>query len=335
MKAESTEKRLAATLIQRLNLSPPVDIFSVADLYASVEECDWPSSCDGVALHLNSDRPKIFLKKIQNRRRMRFTLAHELAHVLLPWHVETIHCDTTQRSGDSEEDKPEKANAIGVSQEYQANTFASHLLVPRSFLSTIAPGYVDSPEALERLERANVSAAAGAMALASHLPAGYAFLVRGMNRMIRSPGTEVPFSLNGSLHTLRESLLEYSARSGSVMHQEQQVEWFEFFETNAPSPMIVDDRRSSEILITALSSYPHAGDLSSAAQSITAKVGGVLSQRNDLSDADDIRMLLTYKFQADARYADLLDREEFQRYLTKRSVEISETRSGVKKARRR
>jgi hypothetical protein len=335
LKAEAPEKRLAATLVDRLNLSPPIDIFGVAELYASVEECDWPSSCDGVALHLNSDRPKIFLKKIQNRRRMRFTLAHELAHVLLPWHVETIHCDTTQKSGESDVDVPEKTNAIGVSQEHQANTFASHLLVPRSFLSTIAPGYVSSPDALERLERANVSAAAGVMALASHLPAGYAFLVRGMTRMIRSPGTEVPFSLNGSLQDLRESLLEHSTRSGAVTHQEQHVEWFEFFETHAPGSVITDERRSFDILITALSSYPHAADIPSTAQSITAKVGGVLSQRKDLSNPTDIRMLLTYKFQADARYAELLEQDEFQRYLTKRAIEISEARSGVKKARRR
>ncbi|WP_240926340.1 hypothetical protein [Streptomyces sp. JB150] len=113
------------------------------------------------------------------------------------------------------------------------------------------------------------------------------------------------------------------------------MEWFEFFETSAPSSAITDERRSFDILITALSSYPHAADIPSTAQSITAKVGGVLSQRKDLSDPTDIRMLLTYKFQADARYADLLEQDKFQRYLTKRSIEISEARSGAKKARRR
>ncbi|MFB7078804.1 ImmA/IrrE family metallo-endopeptidase [Streptomyces sp. NPDC056308] len=326
--------RLAATLVERLNLVPPVDIASIASAFASVEECDWPANCDGVALNLSEARPKIFLKKIQNRRRMRFTLAHELAHVLLPWHVETVHCNTDKGS-EAEGDSPEKANVIGVSQEYQANTFASHLLVPRRFLSGIAPGYVDVPDTLDSLERANVSAAAGVMALASHLPAGYAFLVRGMSRMVRSPGTEVTFSLNGSWPELRKSLAAKSERSGAVIHQEQQVEWFEFFDSSDRVTDVIDSRRSGEILETALSSFLSDREVSLVAKSITSKVGGVLSQRSDLSDANEIRMLLAYKFQADGRYAHLLKDEEFQRYLTKRSAEISETRSGVKAPRKR
>ncbi|MGW1464542.1 ImmA/IrrE family metallo-endopeptidase [Streptomyces sp. NPDC002308] len=334
MKAESPEVRLAATLVERLNLVPPVDIDSVASTFASVEECDWPANCDGVALNLSEARPRIFLKKIQNRRRMRFTLAHELAHVLLPWHVETIDCDT-DKGIEAGGDSSERGNAIGVSQEYQANAFASHLLVPRRFLSGIAPGYVDVPDTLDSLKRADVSAAAGVMALASHLPAGYVFLVRGMSRMVRSPGTEVTFSLNGSLSDLRKSLTVKSERSGAVTHQEQQVEWFEFFDSGDRITDVIDTRRSGEILEMALSCFVGDREIFTVAKSITSKVGGVLSQRSDLSDANEIRMLLAYKFQMDERYAHLLEDDEFQRYLTKRSAEISETRSGVKGPRKR
>jgi hypothetical protein len=194
---------------------------------------------------------------------------------------------------------------------------------------------VDVPDTLDSLERANVSAAAGVMALASHLPAGYAFLVRGMSRMVRSPGTEVTFSLNGSWPELRNSLTAKSERSGAVIHQEQQVEWFEFFDSGDRVTDVIDTRRSGEILETALSSFLSDREVSPVAKSITSKVGGVLSQRSDLSDANEIRMLLAYKFQADGRYAHLLKDEEFQRYLTKRSAEISETRSGVKVPRKR
>ncbi|MFD4750308.1 ImmA/IrrE family metallo-endopeptidase [Streptomyces rubiginosohelvolus] len=334
MKAESPEKRLAATLVQRLGLTPPVDIFSVASRYADVEECEWPSSCDGVALELNSSRPRIFLKKIKNRRRMRFTLAHELAHVLLPWHVETIHCDTQKSSADDAE-QSERANAIGVAQEHQANIFASHLLVPRSFLSAIAPGYVKADEVLAGLEQADVSASAGAMALASYLPAGYVFLVRGMNRMIRSPGTEVTFPLVGPLWEQFESLKEQSVRSGSITHQDQQLDWFELFDSIPSAPVPIDERRSTEILADVLTLTSPESDIPSRVQSIMAKVGGVLSQRKDLSDVEDIHTLLVYKFQADQRYADLLEVPEFRIYLRKRSAEISDSRTGVKSARRK
>ncbi|MFD9160611.1 ImmA/IrrE family metallo-endopeptidase [Streptomyces sp. NPDC059558] len=336
LKADTPERQLAATLVKRLNLSPPVDIFDVASRHAVIEECDWPSSCDGVALGLNSAQPRIYLKKIVNRRRMRFTLAHELGHVLLPWHVETIQCDVS-KGGEVEEGQSEAPNAIGVTQELQANTFASHLLVPRNFLSEIAPGYVDSPDVLARLAQANVSASAGVMALASHLPAGYVFLVRGMPRMMRSSGTEIPFSWDGSLDSLRVGLASTSVRSGSLTHQDQYVEWFEFFQPErvGESSFDSDGRKSSEILSAVVESFNLASGADLKMASVASKIGGVLSVRRDIDDSGAIYTLLVYKFRSDARYAGLLESEDFLLYLHMKSSEISRARSGVKAGRSR
>jgi hypothetical protein len=320
----SPEEQIAVTLVDRFSLTPPVDIYSLAARFADVQECDWPFSCDGVALGLSSSRPKIFLKKIDNSRRMRFTLAHELGHVLLPWHVETVQCDM-QQQGYPEEGVTESPNPIGITQEHQANSFASHLLVPRGFLRDIAPGYVRVPDVLSRLEQANVSAAAGVVALASTLPAGYAFLVRGMTRMIRSPGTELPFNWTGISPDLRPALLEYSVNSGQVTHQGQSVEWFEFIEQSDDEPL--DELRGSmEILVSALQESSLYQDTEAVARSITAKVGGVLSARRDLSSASDIQALLKYKFSMDSRYATLLDSAEFRIYLAKKSMEVAAKR---------
>ncbi|GAA3145047.1 ImmA/IrrE family metallo-endopeptidase [Streptomyces echinatus] len=319
------EEQLAVTLVDRFSLTPPVDIHSLAARYADIQECDWPFSCDGVVLGLGSPRPKIFLKKIDNSRRMRFTLAHELGHVLLPWHVETVQCDM-QQQGYPEEVTVESPNSIGIAQEHQANSFASHVLVPRAFLRDIAPGYVRVPDALARLEQANVSAAAGVVALASSLPAGYVFLVRGMSRMIRSPGTELPFNWAGITPELRPALMESSVDFGQVTHQGQLVEWFEFIESANYKPLDNEPRSSMEILIAALQGSSLCHDVDAAARSITAKVGGVLSARRDLSSVPDIQALLAYKFSMDVRYSKLLDSAEFRLYLTKKSIEVAAKR---------
>ncbi|WP_428983137.1 ImmA/IrrE family metallo-endopeptidase [Phytohabitans maris] len=53
---------------------------------------DWPYNCDGLTVGLTSgSRPQIFIKSSSNKPRERFTVGHELGHVLLPWHIEELH----------------------------------------------------------------------------------------------------------------------------------------------------------------------------------------------------------------------------------------------------
>jgi hypothetical protein len=90
------EQRLAALLVERLGISPPVDVYAVAARMADVESDLIPGSCDGVVVGLSGGRkrPLIVVARDAPPRRTRFTLAHEIGHVALPWHIGTAACDT-------------------------------------------------------------------------------------------------------------------------------------------------------------------------------------------------------------------------------------------------
>ena len=82
------ESSLAQRVVERFGLSPPVDVAVAAERYADAEYCSIPFRVDGICLDLKrgGKRPGIIINVDQPRRRRRFTLAHELGHVLIPWH---------------------------------------------------------------------------------------------------------------------------------------------------------------------------------------------------------------------------------------------------------
>jgi IrrE N-terminal-like domain len=91
----SFEINLAQRVVARFNLSPPVDAAIVVERYADLEYCTIPFRVDGICLDLKriGKRPTIIINVDQPSRRRRFTLAHELGHVLIPWHRGSVYDD--------------------------------------------------------------------------------------------------------------------------------------------------------------------------------------------------------------------------------------------------
>jgi Zn-dependent peptidase ImmA (M78 family) len=83
------ERNIASRLVAIKDLSPPVDIFSLAKQYAKVDLMSIPFDVDGITLHLKvpGKISHIIINDGYPHRRIRFTLAHELGHVLIPWHT--------------------------------------------------------------------------------------------------------------------------------------------------------------------------------------------------------------------------------------------------------
>lgn len=165
----SREQRLAATLIERLHLSPPVDVHDVAEQFADLEEAAIPGTCDGLAIGLAHPRPRIIVKPSGNTRRQRFTLAHELGHVLLPWHDgSNLACLT--RPGEFSEYQASRA-------ETEANRFAAELLVPESWIRALITGHgvAQLCPLMQAIEVAEVSAHVASLKLAGALPPGFGF----------------------------------------------------------------------------------------------------------------------------------------------------------------
>lgn len=83
-----TVRRIAQKLLQKYNLSPPVDPFALAEqerIHVRYEGNQ--VGIEGLT-KLDADPPVITLNPEQiYEPRIRFTLAHEIGHVKIPWHT--------------------------------------------------------------------------------------------------------------------------------------------------------------------------------------------------------------------------------------------------------
>ncbi|WP_277969585.1 ImmA/IrrE family metallo-endopeptidase [Sphingomonas echinoides] len=164
------EENLAKRLVWRHSLSPRIDVMHLASLYATVEVCRFPVDVDGVSLFLKNKqrRPHILVSEALSPRRQRFTLAHELGHVLIPWHLGSIV------------DETDLINSIERSTywdlEGEANRFASELLIPTDWMQSIVASTSDAAASTRIVvESADVSIQAATVKLLNSLPAGYVF----------------------------------------------------------------------------------------------------------------------------------------------------------------
>lgn len=119
------------TLIERKGLNPPVNIEALTQQYADVILVPFPVDVDGVTVGLKQPgrRPRVYVNNSLPLTRRRFTLAHELGHVLLPRHVGSI-VDELDRDTSSEEPRYWEMEA-------EANRFAAEVLMPTAWAKRV------------------------------------------------------------------------------------------------------------------------------------------------------------------------------------------------------
>lgn len=121
------EEKLAARTLLRHKLSPPYDLKQLAEKYGDVEHVLFPFKADGVTVGIGSAiRPSILVNTDSPPTRRKFTLAHELGHIIIPWHTGTI---VSHLEGDKDDYGFEYER-----MEQEANRFAAELLMPSSWI---------------------------------------------------------------------------------------------------------------------------------------------------------------------------------------------------------
>ena len=162
-------RKIAQKLSNKHHLSPPVDVFALAEKEnLRIQYEGNQMGIDGAA-KLNADPPIITLNSEQTYQpRVRFTLAHEIGHVKIPWHTGVKGCST---------DDPYvqvQAKKQVDSQELEANAFASEILIPREWLRQKIDMIDDFPLLLEQITReTGASTMACFYALENVLPSGH------------------------------------------------------------------------------------------------------------------------------------------------------------------
>lgn len=118
-------EKMAARLLTRHNLRPPYDLEALVLNYATVEQYHFPLDADGVTIGIGGEKkPQILINSNSPETRRKFTLAHELGHIIIPWHTGTI----VSHLGKIE------ANEDYRRMESEANQFAAELLLPSCWI---------------------------------------------------------------------------------------------------------------------------------------------------------------------------------------------------------
>lgn len=165
---ETREERLAQRFAERRSLTVPVDVLSVAKTLATVSEKVFPVDIDGLCLDLKKPgiRPTIWVSKTLRPERKRFTLAHEIGHVIIPWHFGMILDEIDARPG--------QTTSEYFQWEGEANRFAAELLMPSSWADDLCRRSGHMRDAMHVIaQRAEVSLQAAALRVLKLGPPGY------------------------------------------------------------------------------------------------------------------------------------------------------------------
>jgi Zn-dependent peptidase ImmA (M78 family) len=193
------EERFAHRFSEVRGLVPRIDVLALAREVASVEEKLFPReiNIDGLCLDLKSPglRPRIWVNIRSGYHRKRFTLAHELGHVVIPWHLGNIVDDLSAGTGSSE---------TGYRKlEAEANRFATELLMPRAWAERICHTSDHMRGAMISISTiADVSLHAAALRVTQVGPAGFIVSSVQDDRIAwseKTKGTHSALPRNGTL----------------------------------------------------------------------------------------------------------------------------------------
>jgi len=196
------EERVARLILEEHDLEPPVEVEDLARHFAEVEEVHLPVAGDAVVIRYPGDRqkPKILLNAdTVTPGRKRFTLAHEIGHIVIPWHFGTFACHHT--------DEDVLAFSDYATDEAEANRFASELLMPTPWVEKIIEASESIGETFTTLYKtAGVSYDAARIKLLNLLPPGYV--------CISDTRPDTPIRIGASRGTRLELYLCYNQRRG-------------------------------------------------------------------------------------------------------------------------
>ena len=261
----ASARNAAAEARQRTGAGIPVDVVLVASHFADIEREDWPAtSVDGITINCSSPRPTIFYRGDPEALRTRFTIAHELGHAVMAWHIGTAECAMQQ--GPLFERSP---------LEQEADHFASELLLPSEWLrEKVIERRANMNLVLSDVAQAQASATASLIALTSVLPEGWAFQLNN-NALV------VTRRFGSTLN--RTDAHNLSFASGAVEVHQQTIRWWRLFDVPSMPSIPPDKDTAYAMLDRARADH---GSSVRARSSIDGQVSGLLGA--NLKDALDL-----------------------------------------------
>jgi hypothetical protein len=240
------EENLATRVRLRYKLPFPIDVVLLARTFADLEEDNLPANVDAIVLHEGPSRarPLILLDPRRPPTRKLFTIAHEVGHLVIPWHVGTMACHVDRRLS-----FPDRLYA---STEAEANRFASALLMPSDWVREVVKA---TPLAFDPIydefRKIGVSKIAATLRLVQFLPEGYVFAVCDEHGVVdfagTSPESRVSPPSRGSVLDASSFDRDASIRWTGEASSKQSIFWWGFSEIATP-PLIVENMDAKSLL---------------------------------------------------------------------------------------
>jgi len=268
------ERRYARLFAAHHDVVPPIPISDLLRVVADVEVDVLPGEADAIVLRKPEQRPRVIISWGLTDNRRRFTLAHELGHIVLPWQDGTAFCH------------PRATYAAGgdyhVGLEAQANRFAGELLVPRPWLAERIS--VDSTDLADQIvgisKLAEVSPITASIALGPVYPFPAATRITTAGR-----APYLSFSETWRLRRefdwweSRDELLRIGGHISQASFGPYTLQAMVF--ANAPTTTAVPSEKDSRTLLAEI-----LGHLSPAARlRLTRVVSGVIGSANNYPEA--------------------------------------------------
>lgn len=323
-------QRLADTIVERYDLHPPVDVARLVGEHASVHELvrDIPE-VDALLVGLDSPEKIVLLNPVRKGQRRRFTLAHELAHIVIGWHQARELLCVTDRDDEQDSERPVRLPGADAksremrTQELEADAFAARTLVPQRFVDSIAGLEVD--QMLAALESADVSVPAGMRALADSLAPGYVFVLLDNRDLVSRTWysgqgrTGVP-SLPGLFkgEPVKKNLVSPAlVDSGWSFHYGRKI-WWGRAQVDLPIPPV---KRDWKPLLAAICSDLSKGD-ESVYQGLVHTISGVcgsLVNEVDVASRERMAGLLALRMKRKPELTEFVAHPSFEDFLFARS----------------
>lgn len=300
-------------------MSVPVDVGHAAAVLARVEYDKLPPGVDGVLVRKRGQQPLIIVSDSAHPKRQRFTLAHEIGHILIPWHLGNVGC--------SPEIALPTASEIERVCESEANRFASELLLPSDHVRAAIHGVNTIREIYHRLLGADASIGAATIALAQALPPGHVYAEPDPKGRVvlagKSPGTAVPAPTLGL--KLDAALYEHADGHETVLLGQHVIHWWRF---RREAELLVNEGElpDSKVLLKEILARHHEGQ---AATRALQAINGVIGAANGMYRANNVAELVAIfrqRFLLRPDLAPVTSDPDFPVFLEAKAHEIIERR---------
>ena len=315
------QRRLAQVLLARFGFVPPVPVEEVLANLVDMEFADIPvPGTDAVLIDsFGLDRPRVVINNEKNMGRRRFTIAHEIGHVLIPWHSGFAQCH------------PNREPSLDEYQQYtaerEANDFASEFLMPEEWIREIVTSTDGLSEVFTTVRNhAGVSVRAACIALMRKgFPPGVCYVAVDSHNKVkhqgRSNGSAINHWFESDTNADLSGLIKVADEYDSVQVHNHCLHWFRF-QCDDHEETEVGDRTSSEILTEILNEC----DLQEPATKVAQRINGIVASANGqyrTSSASELFQILRQRFLK--RENDIVAVREhvlFEAYLRRRAWEF-------------